>query len=162
MEVNGHNKLQSNLKHLHSLTLQQSFFIFKDATVHSPFITLTHDTSSGVHCCLKRLNLLSMHVVMTAVLEAKDIELHLRPLRRLISNLEERTFPKVDALLPALFHSLCLIWSHSRYYCTPQRMVVLLQEFCNLIVDKVCICWGRQHGRGESRRQSDFSCWRTI
>lgn len=81
-----------------------------------------------------------MHVVMTAVLEAKDIELHLRPLKRLISNLEERSFPKVDAILPALFHTLCLIWSHSHYYCTPQRMVVLLQEFCNLIIDKVCIC----------------------
>uniref|UniRef100_A0AAQ5ZAJ7 Dynein axonemal heavy chain 11 n=1 Tax=Amphiprion ocellaris TaxID=80972 RepID=A0AAQ5ZAJ7_AMPOC len=70
------------------------------------------------------------------VLEAEDIDLHLRPLRRQISNLEERSFPQVDTLLPPLFHTLCLIWCHSKYYCTPQRMVVLLQEFCNLIIEK--------------------------
>uniref|UniRef100_A0A3B3UDD1 Dynein axonemal heavy chain 11 n=1 Tax=Poecilia latipinna TaxID=48699 RepID=A0A3B3UDD1_9TELE len=70
------------------------------------------------------------------VLEAEDIDLYLRPLRRQISNLEERSFPQVEPLLPPLFHTLCLIWSHSEYYCTPQRMVVLLQEFCNLIIEK--------------------------
>lgn len=112
---------------------------------------LVHDSSSGVRCCLKTFNLLSIYMVMTAVLEATDIELYLRPLRRLISSLEERSFPKVDALLPALFHTLCLIWSHSHYYCTPQRMVVLLQEFCNLIIDKVCIRWGSSLGGGGSR-----------
>uniref|UniRef100_A0A3Q4HYI4 Dynein heavy chain 11, axonemal-like n=1 Tax=Neolamprologus brichardi TaxID=32507 RepID=A0A3Q4HYI4_NEOBR len=71
-----------------------------------------------------------------SVLEAEDIDLYLRPLRRLITNLEEKSFPQVDTLLPPLFHTLCLIWSHSQYYCTPQRMVVLLQEFCNLIIEK--------------------------
>uniref|UniRef100_A0A8D3CLD0 Dynein axonemal heavy chain 11 n=1 Tax=Scophthalmus maximus TaxID=52904 RepID=A0A8D3CLD0_SCOMX len=74
--------------------------------------------------------------VNEAVLEAEDIDLYLRPLRRLISSLEERSFPQVDVLLPPLFHTLCLIWSRSQYYCTPKRMVVLLQEFCNLIIDK--------------------------
>ncbi|KAM9845080.1 LOW QUALITY PROTEIN: dynein axonemal heavy chain 11-like [Aulostomus maculatus] len=74
--------------------------------------------------------------VNEAVLEADDIDLYLRPLRRLISSLEERSFPQVDSLLPPLLHSLCLIWSRSQYYCTPQRVVVLLQEFCNLIIEK--------------------------
>ncbi|XP_071376580.1 dynein axonemal heavy chain 11 [Centroberyx affinis] len=71
-----------------------------------------------------------------AVLEAEDIDLYLRPLRRLISSLEEKSFPQIDALLPPLFHTLCLIWSHSQYYCSPQRMVVLLQEFCNMLIEK--------------------------
>uniref|UniRef100_A0A668A8H9 Dynein axonemal heavy chain 11 n=1 Tax=Myripristis murdjan TaxID=586833 RepID=A0A668A8H9_9TELE len=71
-----------------------------------------------------------------SVLEAEDIDLYLRPLRRLISSLEERSFPQTESLLPPLFHTLCLIWSHSQYYCSPQRMVVLLQELCNLIIEK--------------------------
>uniref|UniRef100_A0A671Z105 Dynein axonemal heavy chain 11 n=1 Tax=Sparus aurata TaxID=8175 RepID=A0A671Z105_SPAAU len=83
--------------------------------------------SSFKEVCLK---------VNEAVLEAEDIDLYLRPLRRVISSLEERSFPTVDALLPPLFHTLCLIWSRSQYYCTPKRMVVLLQEFCNLIIEK--------------------------
>ncbi|XP_015241536.1 PREDICTED: dynein heavy chain 11, axonemal-like isoform X3 [Cyprinodon variegatus] len=74
--------------------------------------------------------------VNQAVVEAEDIDLYLRPLRRQISNLEERSFPQVEPLLPPLFHTLCLIWKHSQYYCTPQRMVVLLQEFCNLLIEK--------------------------
>ncbi|KAK5608169.1 hypothetical protein CRENBAI_003200 [Crenichthys baileyi] len=74
--------------------------------------------------------------VNEAVLEAEDIDLYLRPLRRQISNIEERSFPQLEPLLPPLFHTLCLIWSHSHYYSTPQRMVVLLQEFCNLIIEK--------------------------
>lgn len=77
------------------------------------------------------------YVAVTATLEAEDIDLYLRPLRRLISSLEETSFPQVDTLLPPLFHTLCLIWSRSRHYCTPQRMVVLLREFCNLILEKV-------------------------
>ncbi|TKS79999.1 Dynein heavy chain 11, axonemal [Collichthys lucidus] len=74
--------------------------------------------------------------VNEAVMEAEDIDLYLRPLRRLISSLEEISFPRVDTLLPPLFHTLCLIWSRSQYYCTPKRMVVLLQEFCNMIIEK--------------------------
>lgn len=139
MKVNCQKKSQSNL-HQHHLTRQQSFYMIRDSAVYSSFITLAHDSSSHVYYCLKIYNHLSMYMVMTAVLEAKDIELHLRPLKKLISNLEERSLPKVEPVLPALFHTLCLIWSHSSYYCTPQHMVVLLQEFCNLIIDKVCIC----------------------
>ncbi|KAJ8011706.1 hypothetical protein DPEC_G00061030 [Dallia pectoralis] len=74
--------------------------------------------------------------VSQAVLEADDIDLFLKPLRRLISSLEERSFTQIETLLPPLFHTLCLIWSRSQYYCCPPRMVVLLQEFCNLLIDK--------------------------
>ncbi|XP_064861656.1 dynein axonemal heavy chain 11 [Oncorhynchus nerka] len=74
--------------------------------------------------------------VNQAVLEAEDIDLYLRPLRRLISCLEEGSFNKLEMLLPPLFHTLCLIWSRSQYYCRPPRMVLLLQEFCNLLIEK--------------------------
>ncbi|KAG9349499.1 hypothetical protein JZ751_027944, partial [Albula glossodonta] len=74
--------------------------------------------------------------VNEAVLEAVDIELHLRPLKKHIARLEERSFTHMELLIAPLFHTLCLIWSHSRYYCIPGRMVVLLQEFCNLLIEK--------------------------
>ncbi|KAG5833963.1 hypothetical protein ANANG_G00281520 [Anguilla anguilla] len=74
--------------------------------------------------------------VNQAVLEAVDIELHLRPLKRHIARLEERSFIDMEPLIAPLFHTLCLIWSHSKYYCAPGHMVVLLQEFCNLLIEK--------------------------
>lgn len=74
----------------------------------------------------------------SALLEAQDVELHLRPLRRHIQCLQETEFPHTRVLIAPLFHTICLIWSHSKFYNTPARIIVLLQEFCNLFVDQVC------------------------
>uniref|UniRef100_A0A668A8S8 Dynein, axonemal, heavy polypeptide 9 like n=1 Tax=Myripristis murdjan TaxID=586833 RepID=A0A668A8S8_9TELE len=104
----------------------------------TPLLNKTPRHTADSHCYL--LVVPYVFVVLLAVLEAEDIDLYLRPLRRLISSLEERSFPQTESLLPPLFHTLCLIWSHSQYYCSPQRMVVLLQELCNLIIEKVQQC----------------------
>ncbi|XP_078083834.1 dynein axonemal heavy chain 11 [Mustelus asterias] len=74
--------------------------------------------------------------VTEAVSEAEDIELHLRTLKYHLSNMEESNFSEIGPLIAPLFHTICLIWSHSRYYCFPSRIIVLLQEFCNLIINQ--------------------------
>ncbi|EHB17858.1 Dynein heavy chain 11, axonemal [Heterocephalus glaber] len=74
--------------------------------------------------------------VEDALLEAQDVELYLRPLRRHIQCLQETEFPHTCALIAPLFHTICLIWSHSKCYNTPARVIVLLQEFCNLFIDQ--------------------------
>ncbi|KAG5210204.1 hypothetical protein JEQ12_015398 [Ovis aries] len=74
--------------------------------------------------------------VKNALLEAQDVELYLRPLRRHIQCLQETEFPQTGALIAPLFHTICLIWSHSKFYNTPARVIVLLQEFCNLFIDQ--------------------------
>ncbi|XP_063095395.1 dynein axonemal heavy chain 11 isoform X2 [Cavia porcellus] len=74
--------------------------------------------------------------VENALLEAQDVELYLRPLRRHIQCLQETEFPQTCALMAPLFHTICLIWSHSKFYNTPARIIVLLQEFCNLFIDQ--------------------------
>ncbi|XP_030637646.1 dynein heavy chain 11, axonemal [Chanos chanos] len=77
--------------------------------------------------------------VNQAVVEAEDIELYLRPLRKPIVMFEERTFTQLEPLIPSLFHTLALIWTHSRFYCSPQRIVTLLTEFCNLLIEKAFV-----------------------
>ncbi|MEJ1283888.1 hypothetical protein NN561_014866 [Cricetulus griseus] len=74
--------------------------------------------------------------VENALLEAQDVELHLSPLRRHIHGLQEAEFPQTRILIAPLFHTICLIWSHSKFYNTPARIIVLLQEFCNLFIDQ--------------------------
>lgn len=74
-----------------------------------------------------------------AVVEAEDIDLHLKPLRKLIVAFEERSFTNLEPLFPALFHTFALIWTRSHFYCSPPRIVTLLTEFCNLLIDKVCV-----------------------
>ncbi|KAL0190558.1 hypothetical protein M9458_013256, partial [Cirrhinus mrigala] len=70
---------------------------------------------------------------------AEDIDLHLRTLRRSIAAFEERSFTDLEPLIPALFHTLALIWTHSHFYCRPPRIVTLLTEFCNLLIDKASV-----------------------
>ncbi|XP_053409478.1 dynein axonemal heavy chain 11 [Nycticebus coucang] len=71
-----------------------------------------------------------------ALLEAQDVELHLRPLRRYIQGLQEMELPQTRILIAPLFHTICLIWSHSKFYNTPVRVIALLREFCNLFIDQ--------------------------
>lgn len=77
------------------------------------------------------------YFLFSALLEARDVELHLRPLRRHIQGLQEAEFPQTQILIAPLFHTICLIWRHSKFYNTPARVIVLLQEFCNLFIDQV-------------------------
>lgn len=34
-------------------------------------------------------------------------------------------------------HVISLIWSNSKYYCTPPRIIVFLREFCNFLIEIV-------------------------
>uniref|UniRef100_A0A5F8GSV7 Dynein axonemal heavy chain 11 n=1 Tax=Monodelphis domestica TaxID=13616 RepID=A0A5F8GSV7_MONDO len=85
---------------------------------------------------MSTLTLVSIGPFLTALLEAQDIELYLRPLRRHIQGLKETEFPQTSFLISPLFHTICLIWSHSRFYNSPARIIILLQEFCNLFLDQ--------------------------
>jgi dynein heavy chain len=35
-------------------------------------------------------------------------------------------------------HIILLIWKKSNYYNTPSRLVVLIREICNAIIEKAC------------------------
>jgi len=39
---------------------------------------------------------------------------------------------------PPLLHVIMLIWNHSKYYNVPGRVIVILQEICNEIIEQVC------------------------
>ncbi|XP_066487525.1 dynein axonemal heavy chain 11 [Tiliqua scincoides] len=74
--------------------------------------------------------------VENALVEALDIELYLRPLQNHIQCLQDAEFPRMHVLILPLFHTICLIWSHSKFYNMPPQIIVLLQEFCNLFIDQ--------------------------
>jgi dynein heavy chain len=83
------------------------------------------------------------YVYVLALDEARDITLYLKPLRRLLEDMEQYDFSELHKILPAILHIVGLLWANSRFYCSPPRIIVLLQELCNMIIDMV-----RSHGRG--------------
>ncbi|XP_056152723.1 LOW QUALITY PROTEIN: dynein heavy chain 9, axonemal [Lampris incognitus] len=74
--------------------------------------------------------------VLAALEEAKDICTYLRPLQHLFEDMENADFPDVKVQIAPLMHAICLVWANSRYYNTPARLIVLLQETCNLLMQQ--------------------------
>uniref|UniRef100_G3NCH8 Dynein, axonemal, heavy chain 9 n=1 Tax=Gasterosteus aculeatus aculeatus TaxID=481459 RepID=G3NCH8_GASAC len=74
--------------------------------------------------------------VLAAMEEAKDICTYLRPLQRLFEDMEDAQFPDVRRHIGPLMHTVCLVWANSRYYNTPARLLVLLQETSNLLIQQ--------------------------
>ncbi|KAJ7405899.1 dynein axonemal heavy chain 9 [Willisornis vidua] len=77
--------------------------------------------------------------VEAALTEAQDIHLHLMPLQRPLEIIEAVEFSKVKPLLVPLLHMVCLIWATSKHYNVPVRIIVLLQEICNLLIQQAVV-----------------------
>lgn len=78
-----------------------------------------------------------MKDAQAALEEAADIYIHLKPMRKHFEDMEESDFVDLSHLLPPMFHCLCLVWVHSKHYQQPSRIVVLLQEITNLMLELV-------------------------
>ena len=63
--------------------------------------------------------------------------MHLKALRPLLEEMEEGEYAELEQKFPPLFHLICLVWSHSQHYRQPSRLVVLLQEITNLLIELV-------------------------
>nr|CAD7441493.1 unnamed protein product [Timema bartmani] len=72
----------------------------------------------------------------TALAEAKDIVLYLKPLMKHLALLEDTDFSEVTPFLRPLLYTVCLIWSHSCYYCNSSKIIVLLRQICNLLINQ--------------------------
>ncbi|NXN96056.1 DYH9 protein, partial [Rhinopomastus cyanomelas] len=77
--------------------------------------------------------------VEAALSEARDIHLHLAPLKRHLENIESVEFSKVKPFLVPLLHTVCLIWVTSKHYNKPVRIIVLLKEICNLLIQQALV-----------------------
>ncbi|NXB13890.1 DYH9 protein, partial [Rhagologus leucostigma] len=77
--------------------------------------------------------------VEAALSEAQDIDLHLTPLRQPLEDIEAAEFSKVKPLLVPLLHVVCWVWATSKHYNVPVRIVVLLQEICNLLIQQAVV-----------------------
>ncbi|KAM6240342.1 dynein axonemal heavy chain 9 isoform 3-T3 [Spheniscus humboldti] len=77
--------------------------------------------------------------VEEALTEAQDIHLHLTPLKRHLEDIERVEFSEVKPFLVPLLHVVCLIWVTSKHYNVPMRIVVLLQEICNLLIQQALV-----------------------
>ncbi|KAM5306863.1 dynein axonemal heavy chain 17 isoform 1-T1 [Glossophaga mutica] len=67
--------------------------------------------------------------------EADDVVLYLTPLRILLEEMEQADFMVLPTFIAKALHTICFIWATSKHYNTPSRVIVILQEFCNQIIE---------------------------
>ncbi|XFF88688.1 hypothetical protein AB1E18_014907 [Capra hircus] len=67
--------------------------------------------------------------------EASDIVLYLKPLRILLEEMEQADFTALPTFITKVLYTICFIWATSEHYNTPSRIIVILQEFCNQLID---------------------------
>ena len=70
--------------------------------------------------------------------EANDNMKHLKALEKWVNKLNEDDFVNISATFKPILHTIMLIWKHSTYYNTPSRLVILIREICNSIIDQAC------------------------
>lgn len=63
--------------------------------------------------------------------------MHLKTLKAHFEEMEETDYLELHKRFSPFFHTLCLVWTHSHHYQQPARLVVLLQEVANLLIELV-------------------------
>ena len=78
--------------------------------------------------------------VYTARLESNDNMKYLRTLEEWFERLNtEEDFPGLQELFKPMLHIILLIWKNSKHYNTPARLVVLMREICNSLINQACL-----------------------
>jgi dynein heavy chain, axonemal len=95
-------------------------------------VELLEKTQSSYYPAFREL----LSETTNALEEAQDIDVHLRPLAGHFEMLETTEFDESSAAFDPMFHTICLVWANSKYYCRPARIIVLLQEINNLIMKR--------------------------
>ena len=58
---------------------------------------------------------------------------------------QSKELPEVAELFVPIMHTILLIWQYSTYYNTPARLLVLIREICNAIINQ---CRSKVDGEG--------------
>ncbi|XP_054026357.1 dynein axonemal heavy chain 17 [Dryobates pubescens] len=67
--------------------------------------------------------------------EAKDINLHLQPLRVLLEDMEQADYFQLQPYVDRVLCTVRLLRAHCQHYRSPSHGIVILQEICNLLVE---------------------------
>ncbi|XP_046594204.1 dynein beta chain, ciliary [Neodiprion lecontei] len=74
--------------------------------------------------------------VVSALAEAREVSLYLSPLTKNFKSIEETDFADAKPLMGPLIHTVGLAWSLSKYYQSSSKLIILLRQICNLLIQE--------------------------
>ncbi|NXP52612.1 DYH17 protein, partial [Heliornis fulica] len=72
--------------------------------------------------------------VSASLEEGKDVNLHLQPLRVLLAEMEQTDYAQLPPCVDRVLCTVRVLRAHCAYYSSPARVIVVLQEICNLLI----------------------------
>ncbi len=109
----------------------ESLFEQMKADTTKKMASILDITDSAYYPCFRSM----FRNVVAALTEAQDITLFLKPLAKHFQLLEVCEFADIIPQMRPLMHCVCLVYSNSAFYNSPARIIVLMQETCNLLID---------------------------
>ncbi|KAL1493068.1 hypothetical protein ABEB36_011203 [Hypothenemus hampei] len=91
--------------------------------------SILEQTRSAYYSCFQNI----FKNIVVALAEAKEVHLHLTPLKKHINLLEETDFSEIMPLLAPVFHVVCLIWANCSSY-DQIKVITLMRQISNLLI----------------------------
>ncbi|NWU53608.1 DYH17 protein, partial [Dromas ardeola] len=101
----------------------------------SPRVTVLAETLERANSCYWPALQSMFKDVSTGLEEAKDVSLHLQPLRILLEEMEQADYSQLQPFLDRALCTVRLLRAHCQHYSAPARVIVVLQEICNLLIE---------------------------
>ncbi|KAJ8713922.1 hypothetical protein PYW08_007542 [Mythimna loreyi] len=94
------------------------------------------DTKSVYLSCFKTM----LTNVVAAIVECRDIYVYQRPLTSHFETFEATDFSDAKPLIRPMLHCIGMLWGNSRYFCCVEKLIPLLREVCNLVIQQSSNC----------------------
>ncbi|KAM6111100.1 LOW QUALITY PROTEIN: dynein axonemal heavy chain 17 [Pterocles gutturalis] len=101
----------------------------------SPPVTALAETLEKANSCYWPALQSVFRDVRAGLEEAKDVSLHLQPLRVLLEEMEQADYTELQPYMDRALCTVRLLRTHCPRYGAPARVILVLQEICNLLVE---------------------------
>ncbi|KAM4674546.1 dynein axonemal heavy chain 17-like [Amazona ochrocephala] len=101
----------------------------------SPRVTVLAEMLEKANSCFWPALQSVFQDVSAGLEEAEDISFHLQPLCILLEEMEQADYSKLPPYLDRALCTVRLLRANCRHYSSPTRVVAILQEICNLLID---------------------------
>ncbi|KAF6216233.1 hypothetical protein GE061_000573 [Apolygus lucorum] len=94
--------------------------------------TILEKTESAYFPCFQKM----FKSVVSAMNEAEEIDRYLQVIVPHITEIQSVPFIEAEPSFMPLVHNIALIWVHCAYFRTSTKLVILLKEICNLLMQE--------------------------
>ncbi|XP_040542548.1 dynein axonemal heavy chain 17 isoform X5 [Gallus gallus] len=142
-EILSKDSAQPLLEGLHPLP-RAEFEFWRTRSLHlqcineqllSPRVTALAEILEKANSCYWPALQAMFRDVSAGLQEANNISLYLQPLQILLEEMEQAEYSQLQPYIDRMLYTVCLTWVHSEHYNMPSRIIVILQEICNLLIE---------------------------